>query len=48
VIFHPEEYPMSWTWLTGKMSRRAVQEHHARWYEEEIKGREKPEAAGTP
>lgn len=36
VIFHPEEYPMSWTWLTGKMTRRAVQKHHARWYEEEI------------
>jgi cytochrome b subunit of formate dehydrogenase len=36
VIFHPEEYPMSWTWLTGKMSERAVKKHHARWYEEEI------------
>jgi formate dehydrogenase gamma subunit len=36
VIFHPEEYPMSWTWLTGKMTRKAVQKHHARWYEEEI------------
>jgi cytochrome b subunit of formate dehydrogenase len=34
VIFHPEEYPMSWTWLTGKMSKRAVKEHHAGWYEE--------------
>jgi hypothetical protein len=31
VIFHPEEYPMSWTWLTGKMSKRAVKEHHAGW-----------------
>lgn len=36
VIFHPEEYPMSWTWLTGRMSERAVKKHHARWYEEEI------------
>jgi len=35
VIFHPEEYPMSWTWLTGKISKRAVREHHAKWYEEE-------------
>ena len=35
VIFHPEEYPMSWTWLTGKMSRHAAEEHHARWLEEE-------------
>ena len=36
VIFHPEEYPMSWTWLTGKMSRASARKHHARWYEEEI------------
>jgi len=35
VIFHPEEYPMSWTWLTGKISKKAVREHHPRWYEEE-------------
>ena len=36
VIFHPEEYPMSWTWLTGRMSEESVKKHHARWYEEEI------------
>ncbi|MDH5197949.1 MAG: hypothetical protein OEY20_11920, partial [Gemmatimonadota bacterium] len=35
VIFHPEEYPMSWTWLTGKMSRESAKEHHPRWLEEE-------------
>jgi formate dehydrogenase gamma subunit len=35
VIFHPEEYPMSWTWLTGKISKRAVREHHSKWFEEE-------------
>jgi formate dehydrogenase gamma subunit len=35
VIFHPEEYPMSWTWLTGKISKKAVKEHHPQWYEEE-------------
>ncbi len=34
VIFHPEEYPMSWTWITGKMSEESVKEHHGRWYEE--------------
>ena len=32
VIFHPEEYPMSWTWLTGKTSLENVRHHHARWY----------------
>ena len=39
VILHPEEYPMSWTWLTGKMTREAAKEHHGRWYEEEFEGR---------
>ncbi len=45
VVFHPEEYPMSWTWLTGKMSRESVKAHHARWYEDEIEpsGPEKEE-----
>lgn len=38
VFFHPAEYPMSWTWLTGKMAEKDVKEHHARWYEEEIEG----------
>ena len=36
VIFHPEEYPMSWTWLTGRMSKHFVKHHHRRWYEEEV------------
>ena len=36
VIFHPEEYPMSWTWITGKMTRKSAKEHHAEWYEEEM------------
>jgi len=45
VMFHPEEYPMSWTWLTGKMSKKFVKEHHTQWYEEEIEplGDEKAE-----
>lgn len=34
VIFHPEEYPMNWAWLTGRLSEDAVREHHAEWYEE--------------
>jgi formate dehydrogenase gamma subunit len=36
VIFHPEEYPMSWTWITGKMTKKSAKEHHAQWYEEEL------------
>ncbi|NIR42652.1 MAG: DUF4405 domain-containing protein [Gemmatimonadetes bacterium] len=38
VIFHPEEYPMSWTWLTGRMSESSVKRHHAGWYEEMKEG----------
>ena len=33
VIFHPEEYPMSWTWLTGKISLDLVKHRHGRWYD---------------
>jgi len=52
VIFHPEEYPMSWTWLTGRMSKTFVKHHHRRWYDEEVEpggtadGETADEAAG--
>jgi formate dehydrogenase gamma subunit len=36
VLFHPDEYPMNWTWLSGKMTLRAVEKHHPRWYREEF------------
>jgi formate dehydrogenase gamma subunit len=39
VIFHPEAYPMSWTWLTGRMSEKAVKRHHARWYKQIVAAR---------
>jgi formate dehydrogenase gamma subunit len=32
VIFHPEEYPMSWTWITGKISLEHLRHRHARWF----------------
>ncbi len=32
VIFHPEQYPMSFTWLTGDMTVSEVKEHHPLWY----------------
>ena len=34
VIFHPEQYPMSFTWLTGEMTESEVKHHHPAWYEE--------------
>jgi formate dehydrogenase gamma subunit len=36
VFFYPGEYPMSWTWLSGKMPEKTVKRHHARWYDEEL------------
>lgn len=34
VIFLPKEYPMSWTWITGRMSRHEWDELHPRAAEE--------------
>jgi cytochrome b subunit of formate dehydrogenase len=34
VVFHPSVYPMSWTWLTGRMGRDEAREHHPDWYRE--------------
>jgi formate dehydrogenase gamma subunit len=34
VIFHPEQYPMSFTWLTGKISVNEVKHHHPAWYDD--------------
>ncbi len=34
VIFHPEEYPMSTTWLTGKMSVDHLKHRHPMEYEQ--------------
>ncbi len=35
-IFHPREYPMSWTWITGKMPEDNARSHHTEWYEEQV------------
>jgi formate dehydrogenase gamma subunit len=36
VMVHPDVYPMSWIWLTGKMPEHEVQAVHGRWYDEEV------------
>ncbi len=46
VIFHPEEYPMSWTWLTGKISLDLVKHRHGRWYDK-ITGADKKTAPNS-
>ncbi len=33
VIFHPDQYPMSMTWITGRMTVEACKHHHPLWYE---------------
>lgn len=33
VIFHPDEYPMSLSWLTGKMSVKEAKSRHPKWYQ---------------
>jgi formate dehydrogenase gamma subunit len=49
VVFHPDEYPMSWTWLTGKMTKASAKVHHAKWYREVAKGdAHSNEAEGDP
>ncbi len=51
VIFHPEEYPMSWTWLTGKMGMDHVRHRHGRWFRtlsKEEQGEAPKEDAGDP
>ena len=53
VIGHPEQYPMSFTWLTGEMTIAEVKEHHPAWYQEVTEAKQaasdSPEApAETP
>ncbi|MEW6050970.1 MAG: cytochrome c3 family protein [Candidatus Zixiibacteriota bacterium] len=33
VIFHPDQYPMSLTWITGQMTIESCKHHHPKWYE---------------
>jgi formate dehydrogenase gamma subunit len=47
VIFHPEAYPMNWTWLTGRMSTQSAARHHSGWYREEVT-RSTARASGPP
>ncbi len=47
VMFHPDVYPVSWTWLNGKMPRREARERHPGWYDRELAPQpvRKPESA---
>lgn len=32
VVFHPDQYPMSLTWITGQMTVESCKHHHPVWY----------------
>jgi len=32
-IFHPDRYPMSFTWIDGNMPKEEVKHHHPLWYD---------------
>ncbi len=40
VIFHPEQYPMSFAWLTGRVTVESVKHHHPKWFDRISKGEE--------
>jgi formate dehydrogenase gamma subunit len=58
VMFHPDQYPMSLTWITGRMTVDACKHHHPKWYEriaggksgDETKSEDKPgtDTGGKP
>lgn len=42
VIFHPDQYPMSLTWITGRMAVESCKHHHPRWYDRIFKQNSAP------
>ena len=36
VIFHPDKYPMSLSWITGKISYEEAKHHHPVWFDKMI------------
>lgn len=43
VIFHPDEFPMSLTWMDGKMTEHTLKEKHPAWYRRIAADKDKPE-----
>jgi cytochrome b subunit of formate dehydrogenase len=43
VIYHPEKYPMSTTWMDGKITEEELKHHHPLEYEELLKKNDKVE-----
>jgi formate dehydrogenase gamma subunit len=47
VIFHPDQYPMSLTWITGQMTVDACKHHHPRWYQRMMSEKAEADKAET-
>ncbi len=43
VIFHPDAYPLSFTFMDGRMSEEDAKHHHPRWYEAEKEAEQRGE-----
>jgi formate dehydrogenase gamma subunit len=47
VIFHPDEFPMSLTWLDGKMTEHTLREKHPAWYRRLAGQGQEPDATAS-
>lgn len=47
VHFNPDHFPMSWTWLNGKISKEDMIHHHPREYEQIVAAAKKSAEANT-
>jgi cytochrome b subunit of formate dehydrogenase len=48
VIFHPDAYPLSFTWMDGRMLEDTAEHEHPRWYAEAKESGEILSADGGP
>jgi cytochrome b subunit of formate dehydrogenase/nitrate/TMAO reductase-like tetraheme cytochrome c subunit len=48
VIFHPDVYPLSFTWMDGRMLEDTAHHHHPRWYAEAKDEEDALADAGAP
>jgi len=44
VHFNLDQFPMNWAWLTGKISKEEMMEHHALEYEAMVEAQDEPDA----
>jgi cytochrome b subunit of formate dehydrogenase len=48
VIFHPDQYPMSLTWITGRMTIDSCKHHHPAWFDRIAAGQREGEKNEVP